>query len=407
MKKSRKILLYILLFVGIVFLAVLAYLYKNISKENKASLADIVNLIVNPGETVFAGKERINILCLGLDYNYTEKGIIFSKGARTDTIFLISLEINNRNINILSVPRDIRVLISPVYGYDKINAAYALGEIKQAQETIKNFLGIPIDYYVILRIKEVKSLVNALGGVEINVEKDIKYDDNWGKLHVHLKKGFQRLNGEEAVGYCRFRYDPEGDWGRIRRQQQFLKALFKEIKKPVNIIHLEKFSRLSKDFLETNLSIIQIVDLARLYKNFENKNFHLTTLTGKEETINGISYIIPNEGEKVHLINRLFLGIEGYNPSDLKIEILNGSEAKGLGDLLANKLNSIGFQIVNVANAEKKYPNTEIIDYKNNSPGINLILNYINPARIINSNKEKDSNIDFTIIIGKDFTFKN
>src|SRR5262249_29650436 len=148
-----------------------------------------------------------------LDRNWTRQDMPFTKGSRTDTIIAVSLDLTNRKAYALSVPRDLRVEI-PDHGTSRINDAYRFGGIPLTLETIQNFLDVSFDYYAIIKLGAVHRLVDAVGGLDVNVEKEMDYDDNWGHLHVHLKIGKQHLDGEAVEGYARFRHDNEGDFGR-------------------------------------------------------------------------------------------------------------------------------------------------------------------------------------------------
>src|SRR4029079_567203 len=91
-------------------------------------------------------------------------------------------------------------------------------------ETVDQFLGIRIDYYVLVKLGAMQQFVDKIGGVPVDVEKDMDYEDRWGHLFIHLKKGLQTLNGQQMEGYMRFRHDAESDYGRMRRQQPDLRA---------------------------------------------------------------------------------------------------------------------------------------------------------------------------------------
>jgi len=412
-KRSRSRILRVFiwsLLIGVVILAVgFYYLYsfysKVTSQEQKISFGDLYSTIFHPGETVFAGRDHINILCLGLDQNFTEKNIMFTKGARSDTIFVIHLDLPRRSAGILSIPRDTWVKISDTHGNDRINAAFSIGGAQQAMETIQNFLGVPLDYYLIFRVEMTKKLVDALGGVPINVEKDMDYDDNWGHLHVHLKKGWQRLNGEQAVGYSRFRHDEEGDRGRLRRQQQVVTAMARELKKPANLARIDKIVKVFQQYVETNMRYIELFDLYRVFKDFDRKNMVFGAIDGEDAEIEGASVIIPDETKKEKMVNRILRGIETHEPSDIKVEVLNGSGKAGLARSEADKLSARGFQIVRVENADRSdYLRTRIIDHTGSPQVAVMVADIIGPAEILQDEGEPDPQrtVDVTVIVGKD-----
>jgi len=322
----------------------------------------IQEVFQKPGEVAFAGKERLNILVLGLDVNWTERDIMYTKGARSDTIFVVSLSLADRSVSILSIPRDTRVQIGKNGGYDKINAAYSIGGVELARETVEHFLGVPMDHYVVLRVQGTRTLVDKLGGIPVDVEKDIDYDDNWGHLHVHLKKGWQRLNGEQAVGYARFRYDEEADWGRIRRQQQILRALVTEMKRPHHLVDIPGIAGIMKENLETDINTPEIVDLIRVFRDMDPSAILKGTVGGLDEYIDGIAYIIPDDSEKERLVKRLLLGMDFLEPRDIRLALLNGSDQPGLAARWRDRFLDLGYQVVLVTNADRNdYQVTQIL----------------------------------------------
>lgn len=385
LRKKRRLFVFCfwIFCIAVVILALgFAYIYKITPVGSHNIIKDVGDWFNNPGNVIFEGRERINILCLGIDENWTQKDIMYTKNARSDTVFVVALS-KNKDINIISIPRDTRILISEQYGYDKVNAAYALGGIDQAEKTISAFLGVPIDYYVIIKIEGAKKLVDVIGGISVNVEKDMDYDDTWGHLHIHLKKGWQRLNGDEAVGYARFRHDPEGDWGRIRRQQQVLDALVHEIKKPRNIAKIQDIVNIFKENLETDLITTQMVDAALFYKDVQRKDFKAATITGTDDMTGDISYIIPDEKQKELLVKRMLLGDTTPLPSEIKIEVLNGSNVPGLAGKCAERLRALGYQITNVANADRTdYISTIVIEHKTSGAATDMMKNLLGNFQI-------------------------
>ena len=151
-----------------------------------------------------------NIVVMGVDERSDDVG-------RSDTLFVVMFDSSNKSASLLSVPRDTRVRIEG-HGWDKINHAYAYGGRELTQKTVEELLGIKINNYVMVDFKGFTGLVDAIGGIDIDVEKDMYYHDTWDGFTVDLKKGRQHLDGKTAIQYVRFR-DEEGDIGRIRRQQ--------------------------------------------------------------------------------------------------------------------------------------------------------------------------------------------
>lgn len=349
-------------------------------------------------QRVFGNNDRINILVLGLDYNYNDQGILYTKGARSDTIILISLNRDAKYFNVLSIPRDTRVLISEEYGYDKINSAYSYGGVEQTRQTVSNFLGIPIHHHVILKVSGAKEVLDALGGLPIDVEKDMDYDDNWGKLHIHLKKGPQILNGEQAVGYARFRMDEEGDRGRIRRQQQVVRALGRKLKEPALLTRLPDVARVVQKSIDTDLVPLQMVDLANLYSSFDFSRMRSGAIVGDDAVdAIGASYIEPYEPENRRTVRRLLQDLNWLSKDDLRIRIYYKYAPESLAYNLADHLYDAGFRGVQVealpleSSADTK--TTNIVWY-NKVPRLVGVLNAVLGSRPSTDGKVPESRDD-------------
>lgn len=250
-----------------------------------------------PGAVAFKGRQRLNILCLGIDYNYTDQGILYTKNARSDTMFILSVDAAAQTMGVLSIPRDTWVFIPSAEAYEKINAAYSYGGSQEARATVSQFLGLQIDYEVLVKVKGAGELVDAVGGLEVDVEKDMDYDDSWGNLHIHLKKGRQVLHGKDAVGYCRFRMDEEGDRGRIRRQQQAMEALMHRLSHPAIVARLPAIVETVRANVETDMTFAEMLDLARLYKDFDPKRMKRGAIEG-DDVILGEQWVIQPYGEQ-------------------------------------------------------------------------------------------------------------
>ena len=138
-----------------------------------------------------------NIVVMGVDERDTDAG-------RSDTLFVVMLDPKNNNVSLLSIPRDTMVRV-PGRGWDKINHAFAYGGHKLTQQTVEEFLGIQINNYVVVDFSGFKDLVNAIGGIDINVEKDMYYEDPYDNLVIDLQQGRQHLDGEKAIQYVRYR----------------------------------------------------------------------------------------------------------------------------------------------------------------------------------------------------------
>lgn len=230
-----------------------------------------------------------NIVVLGVDERPSEQDT-----GRSDTLFVVMLDTDNKDVSLLSIPRDTRVKI-PGYGWDKINHAFAFGGHKLTQETTEELLGIRINNYVMIDFKGFKGLVDAIGGVDIEVEKPMSYYDEWDGFTIDLAPGMQHMNGEKAIQYVRYR-DEEGDIGRIKRQQKFLRAVYNKVTSVEIIPKLPALVEQANKMVDTDLSIGDMMDLAQALHGMMEKQggLHAEMVPGLPEYIDGISYWIPD-----------------------------------------------------------------------------------------------------------------
>jgi LCP family protein required for cell wall assembly len=184
-----------------------------------------------------------NYLLLGIDTRGEEK-------SRTDTMMVLSWNKKTNDVKLVSFMRDIYADI-PGYQSYKLNTAYYLGGVQLLKDTLSNMFGLPIHHYALVDFKNFESLIDILApnGVEIDVEKDMSE-----KIGVTLTKGTHNLNGQELLGYARFRHDAEGDFGRVARQQKVIEALKNEILAPQNVLNLPKFIGAAQGYVTTDYS---------------------------------------------------------------------------------------------------------------------------------------------------------
>lgn len=239
-----------------------------------------------------APEERLsvkkNVVVLGVDQRPEE----YDTG-RSDTLFVVMFDTNNKGVSLLSIPRDTRVRI-PGYGWDKINHAFAFGGRELTQKTTEQLLGIRIDNYVMVDFAGFKGLVDAIGGIDINVEKDMYYYDDWDGFKIDLQKGMQHLDGETAIQYVRYR-DEEGDIGRIRRQQHFIMAVYDKITSADMLLHIPGLAKQLTSMIKTDMPIGDMLDIGRaLHSMVKNQGLAMATVPGTPQYIDGISYWLPD-----------------------------------------------------------------------------------------------------------------
>ena len=232
-------------------------------------------------------KEAKTIMIMGVDERKDDVG-------RSDTLMVVNL--SKDKASLLTIPRDTLVYIEK-YGYQKINAAYSLGAAKLSRETVEDFLGIEIDHYVTINKSRFAEVIDAMGGVDIYVERDMQYKDEWdddGGLYIDLKQGIQHLDGEKAIQYVRFR-DSEGDIGRVRRQQAFMKACADRLSEPSMLIKIPELLGVAVKAIDTDLTSSEMLAAAGSLKSAEAKgNIKTGVVPGWLQYIEEISYLIPN-----------------------------------------------------------------------------------------------------------------
>ncbi len=259
---------------------------------------------------------KVNVLLAGTDYY----------GACTDTIMVASYDLDENNINILSIPRDTRMYIGN--SYQKINSAYSItknGDKKGIQGTIEavtRLTGIPINYYVEFSFKTFRNAIDALGGVDFYVPQNMNYNDPYQDLSIHLKEGQQLLDGDKAEQLVRFRRYPMGDIDRVKVQQDFIKAVAEQKLNLGIITKLPELFDVVKEDLKTNLKASDIAKYALNLQDLTGENVNMHSLPGEANSTDyGASYWIADMTALSTLIEETF----GYDATNITIHSKDGS----------------------------------------------------------------------------------
>ena len=254
-----------------------------------------VNDNENNGEEEFSLKQR-NFLILGID---SEEGFT----GRTDTIMVAGFNPDKDEINLLSIPRDTRVEIKG--SLDKINAANVYGGPELAMETVEDFLNINIDHYIIVNFNVFREIIDLVGGIEVDVPMRM-YNQSES---IDLQPGLQMLDGDEALGYVRFRGTPEGDLGRIERQQEVVEILLERILSPSMLFKVPEINRIATENTETDFKMSQVRDVTSIANQVRKKPFNTYVIPGENRKIPvggyHIWYYLPHE-EKISEIAEKF-----------------------------------------------------------------------------------------------------
>jgi len=369
-------------------------------------------------------KKNFNILILGTDKNWTEDDIMYTKDVRTDTIMVASLDLEKQTAGLLSIPRDSYVSIPSEYDYDiytdqsdeiseeelhepyrggyegKINGAYTDGGVELTKRAVEEVLQINIDYYVIVKVNALPDLIDAIGGIEVCVEKNMDYDDNWGHLHIHLKEGWQTLDGNRAEEYSRFRNDEEGDLGRIRRQQQVIYAVKNKVTETKSFAQIKNIIEAAYKNVETDLTPFQICDLAGIYRDVERSDVKMATIPTYSNSSVEVSYQIIDSYLLPDYVNEYLLGM----PPPITVEIVNGNGRDYLSYQLEEYLLSLGFKVIDVRTDSYSYETSQIIVHSERVKATSLVpvVRMLGEPEISNDGTEEL--VDLTIILGADYS---
>lgn len=301
-RKMVKIVFFICLFV---FVTLVSFLF-----FTEHSLKSIV---LSP----FLGNDRINIIVAGLDARENDVG-------RTDTLMLITIDPKEKKVYQLSIPRDTRVFIDdmkPPDDWDKINATNAYGGPEVTKRTVEEFLGIKVDYWVDLRFKAFADAIDKIGGLTINVDKPMHYEDPWdddGGLVIDFQPGEQKLTGKKAIEYVRYR-DSLGDIGRVQRQSLFVRALIDQVATPKGLVQLPGVIKDVYSELKTDMPMSLMISLVAILPDVKKNGIVVQMVPGRPLYIDGVSYWIPDIIKTRELVAK----IEGIIPDAAYMEEAN------------------------------------------------------------------------------------
>ena len=199
---------------------------------------------------------------------------------RTDSIIVAQWDEARHEARILGIPRDIAVTLYGI-GTTKLVHAYATGGIGRARAAVMKLLDVPIAHYFVFSLPAMRHLVDLIGGVSLTVEKRMVYADREQGLFIDLQPGPQVLNGDRAEQYLRFRNDPDGDIGRIRRQQHFMRAALAALRHPAVWIRLPSILEAARSEIDTDLNKRQLLGWASRIEGLPSDAISAYTIEGQ------------------------------------------------------------------------------------------------------------------------------
>lgn len=351
---------------------------------------------------------KVNVLMLGLDIgdvNQKENSSI----KRTDTIMFFSYDIENGKASMLSIPRDTLIKINN--NNQKINAAYAIGGDKAIRKAVEDILKIPVDYIVKVDYEGFREIIDAIGGVDMTIDRNMYYDDNEQDLHINFKKGENvHLDGKKAEEFFRWRKNNDGtglaggDLDRIENQHKFINKIVDKCTSPAIIPRIGKVLEILPKHIETDMAPKTIVALGNKYLFGGNKNITMYTLKGTPKTIDSLSYLIYDEKSNKEVLAILdgkkeASSVELFSKESLKIKILNGTRIEGLAAECEDYLEKKGYKNIKIGNAYE----TAKSEIKLRDKDMKSFIENDIKIQKVTSLDEKDDKFDIIIILGKDY----
>lgn len=314
--------------IGILFVVIILstglYIGYAIRTDGNSTLAKGKTKTIDELRTTnpFKGNQPLHILIFGIDKTATTDMSAEENPTRSDVVMLFTIDPVQKRAQLLSLPRDTYIHVPGHEGKTKLGHAYAYGGYELAAETVEEFMDISVDYHAIVNYDAVRRLVDAVGGIEVDIPFDYKYEDTYvvPNLKIDFKKGKQILKGKDAVNYLRIRkiYKNQ-DIDRIQAQQGFLMSIFEKMKSPVMLFKVPELIDILKDNVETDLNYGQIAYLAKLSLEFDRSDIVTDTLVGDEGRIDGISYYLVDQANAREQ-HRRFLSGKGSFYEEVKAE---------------------------------------------------------------------------------------
>ena len=436
MKTWKKVILIILL---ILTISVGVFAYK--SHRNGGGLTGMLATVAGHDEQTKKNLGEFKCLILGISTD--QDGVDL-----TDTIMVASYNPNTQKATLLSIPRDTYTgkNSAKATAYEKINALYSRKHRPdETLEAVNEITGLGIEYYVVVKTEALIKLVDVIGGVTFNVPIDMNYDDVTQDLHIHLKKGEQLLNGEQAEQLVRFRHNNDGtsypeeygdnDTGRMRTQRDFIMQVIKQTAKPENIFKIGQILDVAKEYVITNIDFNVAKDYIPYAVEFNTDNLLTATLPGENTNKNTAkTWVFVHDKEETEaLIQELFYDrdkteeelnqenqISGDNAtgnntastnskttsstskSNIKIEILNGSGVSQNLQKAVDDLEGAGYKVTRTGSTNVT-SKTTIIDKKDVSQNLLTNIKEILEVGTIQESTSSSSKVNITIILGKDY----
>lgn len=424
-KKWKKVLLIILL-----SLLVAGGIFAYRVHLNGGGMSGMLATMVGHDQNTKKNLGELKILLLGISTDQENVDL-------TDTIMVASYNPNTQKATLLSIPRDTYTgkNAKKATSYEKINALYnRKHRPDETLEAVNEITGLDIQYYVVVKTEALIKLVDVIGGITFNVPIDMDYDDTSQDLHIHLKAGEQKLDGNKAEQLVRFRHNNNGtsypeeygdnDTGRMRTQREFIMQVIKQTAKSENIFKIGEILDVAKEYVITNIDFNVAKDYVPYAVEFDTENLLTEVLPGTNVLKNGIWIFIHDKKQTKTVVQELFFDrdleeateegettdengtssetVKDNSKAELKIEVLNGSGNTSNLNKVVNQLKGAGYNVTRTGSTNTT-TKTTIINKKNVKDTFLKNIKDVLGTGNIDISESSSSKVDITIIIGKDY----
>lgn len=375
-----------------------------------------------------AGNKKVNFAFWSKEKNIKSQAVenfvvagVDEEGLRTDLILLCQYNDITKKINVLQIPRDTKV--DTKRNDKKINSAYGTKERETALfRDIKNITGIEPDKYVIISFKAFRELVDAIGGVEVEVPFRMYYHDPVQSLTIDLLPGKQLLDGSHAEMFMRFRQNDDGsgykngDIDRIAAQKKFYGLVADKLLNVKNVFKTHKMMQIFKENVKMNFNGEEILSYLGKIPSLNKENINIVSLPGEGKYIGKVSYFVADEKKTKELMNEYFsadkdlVNYKLVNPaknSFIKVEVVNASsidkDMVNVAEVVSKNLENHGFNVVSSYNSDRIKDKSELVDH--NAKYASDEIKKIYSSLPVKNDENDKAEVDVTLYIGNDFTF--
>ncbi|MEA4825177.1 MAG: LCP family protein [Clostridium sp.] len=408
-RKPFKILKVFLIFVLCLIITGGLYVYYGLSKLSEKAEISNKSFQSDNNEYEDDDKNSVNILALGVDIG-TPGAKNENDPKRTDTMILIHYNKENKDIQLVSIPRDTLIKINSKN--TKINAAHAIGGVEYSVDAVEKLLNIDIDYYGKVNYDGFRKIIDSIGGIDVDINNNMNYDDASQNLHIHFKKGETvHLDGKKAEEFFRWRKNndgtglAEGDIGRIENQHIFMSKVIDKVKSPRIIPRIPAILMTLPKYCETNMTADEIIKYGYSFVNASNVN--METLKGDTKYIKGISYFIYDKNYNSQLLAKIQdrqipQNSVNIQKDNVKIKVLNGTSKSSLASNYRKYLQSKGYSNISIGNGSSASKSKILLQDSFKSKQIESIKKDFKISNIEENNKTE---FDITVILGEDYDY--